>query len=577
MRASAQGGVLSQRRLLLLVILLLALLPRLYSAQHLGRDWYFPGSFTLVNFDEGGSCRAALKGFSYSPFVGWQTIALSTGFGHAPPPGARDSAGVARAYCHSPGHLLVARSYSALSGALTAVLLVLLAWQLFPQRPQIGVLAGLMLALCGWHISESHSGTVDAPSVMFIYTSLLAFARALRKGGAQRWAVALLLLIPALWTKYWVFAALSLLALLPSSWAAALLQGFSARRMAVALLALVLLFAVVCNPALPADWRWALPPLLYGLLPWARMSPWGRGAALLLPWLAPLAMQVEIFAAFTAGSLDGRFGSDYGAIGWNKWLRNAVNLPAVMTVGLGLPGLLLALLGVRSLWREAAFERVQLSLLPLLAFALYMLALAPVTYYRHYLPLIPIACLFVSVGAYSLPRPWLLGLPLLLMWQALLAWDLVSDYHRDPRRRLPEWFAAEKPRFVLTSYYVNAPPVPGVTQRLFLPRLGAGSQPLQLADAYLLSENWYDTAFANELNGPRVSNPLRLIKTTPHAVRFYRSLLADEHPLMQVQAILRPPSFMPELLLHRAYYGSFTLFVGDLVILQPRRAAGSAR
>ena len=38
---------------------LLALLPRLYSALTLGWDWDAPGSFTLINFDEAGSCRAA--------------------------------------------------------------------------------------------------------------------------------------------------------------------------------------------------------------------------------------------------------------------------------------------------------------------------------------------------------------------------------------------------------------------------------------------------------------------------------------------------------------------------------------
>ena len=46
----------------------------------------------------------------------------------------------------------------------------------------------------------------------------------------------------------------------------------------------------------------------------------------------------------------------------------------------------------------------------------------------------------------------------------------------------------------------------------------------------ILSENWYDTAFANELNGPFVGNLSRLVKTRPEYARFYRQALAGEHP-----------------------------------------------
>ena len=95
---------------------------------------------------------------------------------------------------------------------------------------------------------------------------------------------------------------------------------------------------------------------------------------------------------------------------------------------------------------------------------------------------------------------------------------------------------------------------------------------LRAADLLILSENWYDTAFANELNGPLVHDALRLIKTTPEAVSFHRSAIAGEHPFLEPVATLRPPTFMPELLLHRRVYGSFTQFVGDIVILRPRPA-----
>jgi hypothetical protein len=124
---------------------------------------------------------------------------------------------------------------------------------------------------------------------------------------------------------------------------------------------------------------------------------------------------------------------------------------------------------------------------------------------------------------------------------------------------------------VLTSFYVNPPPVPGVRRGLFrVADAQGGAYRLRAADLLILSENWYDTAFANELNGPLVHDPAHLIKTTPEAVAFYRQALTCEHPLLDIAAWLRPPTFMPELLLHRRIYGSFTQFVGDLVLLRVR-------
>ena len=67
-----------------------------------------------------------------------------------------------------------------------------------------------------------------------------------------------------------------------------------------------------------------------------------------------------------------------------------------------------------------------------------------------------------------------------------------------------------------------------------------------------------------------MQDPARLIKTTPEAVSFYRQALTGEHPLLDIAAWLRPPTFMPELLLHRRLYGSFTKFVGDIVLLRVR-------
>ena len=125
---------------------------------------------------------------------------------------------------------------------------------------------------------------------------------------------------------------------------------------------------------------------------------------------------------------------------------------------------------------------------------------------------------------------------------------------------------------MLASYYVSPPPRSGASHGLF--RVGdarGNATRLRRADALLLSENWYDTAFANELNGPLVHDPRRLIKTTPEAVRFYRRALAGDHPLLEPVARLRAPTFMPELLLHRAAYGSFTQFVGDIAIFGVRK------
>ena len=151
------------------LLFLLALVPRLYSAQTLGWGWDAPGSFTLINFDEAGSCRAALGGFPYSTFVGRQTIAIAELLGKGPQPGIVGNAPAAKAFCHSPEHIMIARTYSAIAGALTIVLVAIIALLLVPTRPGVAWTAGALLALSGFHISESHSGTVDAPSVFFIY------------------------------------------------------------------------------------------------------------------------------------------------------------------------------------------------------------------------------------------------------------------------------------------------------------------------------------------------------------------------------------------------------------------------
>lgn len=557
---------------LLLAILVLAFVPRMFAALDYGQDWYAPGSFTHINFDEAGSCRAALKGFDYSPLVGWQTLALADAAGVSVPPETAGDARAVKAFCHSEGHLLIARLYSAITGALTVAALWLLAVLLFPEQPALAPIASTLLALSGWHISESLMGTVDAASTFFIYLFISVMVWSVRKGG-WRWLIAALLLVPAIWTKYWVFALAAAAVFLPKAFYSALFTGISRRRGALLLLAYAALFGLLSNPELPAIAPMVLPFLFYLFVPWSQISPSGKALILLSPWLAPLLMQFDLFLAFTSGGLEGRFGTDYGAIGWHKWLRNPLNVPIVLLMGLGLPAFLLALMGLRRLWQTPHFDRAWLSLLPLLAFALYMLFLAPVTYYRHYLPLLPAACLLAALGVSSMRlslRRFVL--PLMLCWQAALAADLVSDYHFDPRRQLPVWYAEQRPSMVLASYYVSPPSGSGVRHGLFRPTYAMSNSPqLQQADAVILSENWYDTAFANELNGPWVKNPAHLIKTTPQAARFYRQAVSDEHPALRLQAHYRAPSFMPELLLHYAAYGSFTQFVGDIMIFEARK------
>ena len=87
---------------------------------------------------------------------------------------------------------------------------------------------------------------------------------------------------------------------------------------------------------------------------------------------------------------------------------------------------------------------------------------------------------------------------------------------------------------------------------------------LRQAQYLILSENWYATAFANELNGPLTGVPGRLIKTKPEYARFYRDVLGGRHPLLTAERAIELSNFMPELMLHRALYGSFQLFVGDI-------------
>ena len=557
--------------LLLAGLFLLALLPRLHGAITVGWGWDGPGSFNLVNFDEGGACRAALGGFDYPAFVGWQTLGLAALAGVEPAPGTAGDAARAKAFCHGAGHLVVARAWSALLGALTVPVLVLIGWQLRPEAPGIGLVAGALLALSGFHAAESFSGTVDAASVFFIYLFLAVLAAG---AGGRRSALLAspLFLAAAVATKYWLFAALAYAGLVGGRVLAACLRGFTPLRLAVTLLGAGLVFALASNSELPrpAGYLWLLP--WYLLPPWRRLHPWLRLPWALLPPLAVALTQWDLFAAWSTGALEGRFGSGYGAIGWHKFLRNPLDLLLVLVVGLGLPACLCLPAGIASLRDGPPRARAwRVVLYPVAAFALYLAFLAPVTYYRHFLPLLPAAALLAACGLWRVAGRWrgwvIAGC---LGWSALLAFDTVADYHRDPRIALRGWYAEARPQRVFASFYVN-PPAGTARPALFRPAYAAGAPPgLGWAEYLVLSENWYDTAFANELNGPLTGRPERLVKTTPARARFYRRALAGEDPRLQPVRLFPVRNFMPELVLHKAFYGTFQLFVGDIAVFRIR-------
>jgi hypothetical protein len=197
-----------------------------------------------------------------------------------------------------------------------------------------------------------------------------------------------------------------------------------------------------------------------------------------------------------------------------------------------------------------------------------MMFVSPVTYYRHYLALIPAAALVASVGLWSTAWPgrrWFLAL--FFVWPTLLLVDLELDYHNDPRIALRGWYREHPGERIFFSYYVSPPVGAASDSRVFQPEYAFGdAATLGQADYLILSENWYDTAFANELNGPYVGKLDRLIKTRPDYVRFYRETLSGRHPRLQLERALDIPSFMPELVVHRWLYGTFQLFVGDIKI-----------
>jgi hypothetical protein len=538
-----------------------------------GWDWDYPGSFTLVNFDEGGSCRSALGGFEYSPFIGGQTLSIAKWVGvPRPNPTIVSAEQRAREFCHGPGHIRVARVYSAVLGALTCVLIVAAGFLFRPERPQIGWTAGWLLAASGFHISESHSGTVDAPSVFFIYLFTLLLLVAVTRRSGLAWLASPLLLIPAVWTKYWVFAAFGFAAALPMRLWRYLGAGVPTRRLMALLAATLALIALATNPLFHQKPLWPLLALYYLFVPWRRMRRVLVPFMILVPVIAWCMLQIDTVYNFTVGEVEGRFGQGYGAIGWHKWIRNPVDLAAVLLVGLGIPACLFLPRGFKAIAGHDN-PRAWLCLASVAVFAVFMGLVSPITYYRHFLPLMPAAALIAALGFCSTQwaqRRWFLVL--FFLWPALLALDFELDYHQDPRIEFRRWYRDHTDDRVFVSYYV-APPVRGNRMRiLFRPEYAFdGAAVLKQGEYLVLSENWYDTSFANELNGPLVNDLSKLVKTTPEYASLYRDILAARHPNLQPVRSIDIRNLMPELVIHKALYGTFQMFVGDLKIYRIRQ------
>lgn len=551
------------------LLFVLAITPRLYGALTVGWDWDYPGSFTFINFDEGGSCRAALGGFDYSTFIGSQTIAITESLGHPVPAASQGDYSAAKHYCHSPDHLLVARVYSAVAGSLTVVVLGVMGLLLFPGKPQIAWTGAALLALSGFHASESHSGTVDAPSVFFIYLFLTCIVyMQLFKTRVTVLLASFALLVAALWTKYWVFAATAYFAFIPKDWWDRFTVGLSGARIAVLFFGAASLVGLSTNVAFQEAGIYPLLALFYVLVPWRRISAGMSIACLLIPVLAYGVSQIDLVAAYTTGSMEGKFGTGYAAIGWNKLLRNPVNVVAVLVVGLGLPACMFIPRGVKALMEDCNNRSVWLSMAPLVLFLAFMTFVSPITYYRHYLALVPIAALLAAAGLWSTAwggRRWFLVL--FFCWPALLLVDMEEDFQSDPRIALRQWYSEHPDSNVFFGFYVNPPASAMQRSQFFKPEYAFGvAATLHAGDYLILSENWYDTALANELNGPRVDRLDRLIKTKPEYTRFYRQALAGQNPSLRLDKAIEVRNYMPELLLHRWLYGNFHLFVGDLKI-----------
>lgn len=514
-----------------------ALAIRLYGAFSFGFGYDGPNSFWVINYDEAGGCRALCGGKPYNTFVGYQIMFFHKLFHEGPRPEQMDEAQPGkpgwRDFCHSRDSIVVHRVYSAVTGSLSVVLLGALTLMMWPDRPQIAWTACALLGMSNLHVSRSHFGTVDAPQLFFL--GLLTVALAYSIVSRRRWPlwISPLLLIAAVWTKWNVFAVFAFVPVLP-------------------------------NLRLRKYWYWYALGLAACCAVWISIAGWDV-----------ILQRIKSHLYLVWAGDTNRFGTAYGHIGiWRRLVRNAINLPVVEIVGIGFPAFCFTVYGLlRALkTRTETPDEWRLWLLqsPAVVYFFFMLLLASVTYYRYYLPLIPTAALLSAYGFWE--SRWSrrkVLVALFVLYPGLLTLDSEYNYGHDPRRELIQWMnetPGGRDMSYLTTYYVEGPR--DMRRALFKPELlqQYGSDYLRGADYLVLSENWYDTAFSSELNGPFGWNPDWSIKTTPLAARTYRRILAGEEPALELEKAFTLKHFTPELLLHRWCYGSFPLFVGDLMV-----------
>ena len=531
----------------LTIAFVLSLSVRIPGIFTLGMGLNGPGTFQPINFDEGNSCKAALGWKPYPAFVGQQILFVASRLGHPAPLGlattweaadrlqhespSKFDVGDTQAvnYCQSRELTLIQRVYSAVAGALSVVLVGMLGLMMWPQRPQIAWTACALLGLSSFHIGESHFATIDAVQVFYILLLTVVLAYGVVSG--KRWPIIIspVFLAAALLAKWYVFA----------------------------------VFAYACIvPHLRLKERWWKGLGIVVIL---------IAAVLIAPHWREVAHTVWERRYLVWGDETGPFGTDYGHIGtWRRWIRNTTNLPIVLIMGLGLPAFVFVCQGLRRLLatREAAV--LWLAQAPALVYALYMLVLGPATYYRYYLPLLPTAALLAAYGVWE--SRWAqkrLFLVFFFVYPLLLTVDSEYNYFNDPRLALRPWDQVHHQPRLLFSYYA-VPPRLGAGTAVF--KMGTylswGAPYLQRADYVILSENWYDTAFPNELNGPIAWNPEWLIKTTPEYALAYRKILAGTAPNLELETEFTLHHFTPEFIVHRYFYGTFQQFIGDVKVFR---------
>jgi hypothetical protein len=553
--AEPEGSVAWRAHLApLAIVFVLSAAVRVPGVYTLGMGLDGPGTWQIINYDEANSCEGALGTVPYPSLVGRHVIALGRAFGTPPPAElpspeevrairiAHETTGTTEAralfgiqftraskYCEGRAMILLQRYYSVVTGALSVVLLGVLALMMFPQEPRIAWTACVLLGWSNLHVAHSHMATLDVPQIFYLLLLTVTLCYAVTS--QKRWPI-IASLLPLAWavlTKWYVFA--------------------------------VFAYACVVPRASLRNWRrWILPAAVLILI---------AAVALILQWeTARMTLMQRWYLVW--GSESGRFGTDYGHIGaWRRWIRNVTNLPIVFGVGLGVPATCFAVYGLYRLRRSGDARQLWLAHAPAAVYLVYMIVLGPVTYYRHYLPLFPTVALLSAYGFWRTSwsgRRWVLGL--FLVYPLLLTADSELGYWNDPRIPLRGFYAEHPRAAIMFSFYTNAAPrwshpkdrfnVDGYAQ--------LGRKHVQSYDFVVLAEPWYTTAFANELNGPIAWNPDWLIKTTGEYATIHRRILAGEDPNFEFVTEYNLEHFMPELQLHDLLYGSFEMFLGDLKI-----------